>query len=283
MSDLRQWLAECMVCPNFCRADRLAGRQGRCRTGANLVVSSASLYFGEEAELVGRGGSGTIFFTACNLSCVFCQNSDISQLDLGSPVSSEELASLALGLEARGAENINLVTPTHQAPQIFEALKAARRRGLRVPVVYNCGGYENPAFLRELDGLVDIYMPDFKYGTDEAGERYSGVREYARWCRLALREMHRQVGDLRLDNRGVAVGGLLVRHLVLPRGAAVSAAALEFLAREISPRTAVNVMAQYRPAFRAADYPELARRVCGQEVREVEALADSLGLRRLPR
>lgn len=281
MSDLRQWLAECMVCPNFCRVDRLAGRRGRCRTGASLVVSSASLHFGEEAELVGRGGSGTIFFTACNLSCAFCQNSDISQLDLGSPITAEELASLALGLEARGAENINLVTPTHQAPQIFEVLKAARRRGLRAPVVYNCGGYENPAFLRELDGLVDIYMPDFKYGDSAAAARFSGVKDYAEWCRRAIAEMHRQVGDLSLDSRGVAKRGLLVRHLVLPGGLAGSRAVIDFLAGEVSRDTFLNIMDQYHPAHRAAEHPELRRRILRHEVEEVVEYARGKGLRRL--
>jgi len=282
-SGLLRWLRRCELCPNFCRVDRLAGEKGRCRTGAGLVVASANLHFGEEQVLVGRGGSGTIFFTGCNLTCVYCQNYDISQLDRGSPVSAEELIRLMLSLQDHGAENVNLVTPTHQAAPIFEALKAARGQGLRLPIVYNCGGYENPDFLRELDGLVEIYMPDFKYGTDEAGERYSGVKEYTRWCRLALREMQRQVGDLRLDGRGVATHGLLVRHLVLPRQAAASRQVIEFLAQEISPNTVVNVMAQYRPAYRAGEYPDLARRVYGQEVREVEAQADSLGLRRLTR
>ncbi len=225
---LREWLSACRVCPNFCGVDRLAGEKGRCRTAGELVVSAADLHFGEERVLVGRGGSGTVFFTACSLGCLFCQNYDISQLDRGRIITAGELIGLALALQTRGAENLNLVTPTHQAPQIFEALRAARRRGLRLPIVYNCGGYENPEFLRELAGQVDIYMPDFKYGTDSAGQRLSGVREYARWCRKSLREMHRQVGDLKMDSRGVAVSGLLVRHLVLPRGLAGSRQVIEW-------------------------------------------------------
>jgi putative pyruvate formate lyase activating enzyme len=281
MSDLREWLAQCTVCPNSCGVDRLAGEKGRCRTAAELVVSSANLHFGEESVLVGRGGSGTIFFTACNLACLFCQNYDISQLDRGRAIREEELTDLALALQARGAENINLVTPTHQAPLIFEALKEARRRGLKVPIVYNCGGYENPEFLRALAGLVDIYMPDFKYGADPEGERLSGVRGYARWCRESLREMHRQVGDLALDGRGVASAGLLVRHLVLPCGLARSREVIDFLAREISPDTFLNVMDQYHPAHRAGELRELTRRVYRQEVEEVLAYARQSGLRRV--
>jgi putative pyruvate formate lyase activating enzyme len=280
---LLRWLERCELCPNFCRVNRLGGAKGRCRLSREIVISSANLHFGEEPVLVGRGGSGTIFFTCCNLGCVFCQNYEISQLDCGRPASSSELVRLMLSLQDRGAENINLVTPTPQAAQIFEAIKIGRREGLRLPIVYNCGGYENPDFLREIDGLVDIYMPDFKYGTDEAGERYSGVKGYAQWCRRGLREMHRQVGDLRLDNRGVATRGLLVRHLVLPRRAAASAEVIEFLAREISADTVVNVMAQYHPAYRADEYPELARHVYAEEVQEVAALAESLGLRRIIR
>jgi putative pyruvate formate lyase activating enzyme len=231
--------------------------------------------------LVGRGGSGTIFFTACNLRCLFCQNYEISQLDRGAPVSAEELVRLALALQARGAENINLVSPTHQAPLIFEALGEARRRGLRLPIVYNCGGYENPEFLRELAGLVDIYMPDFKYGSDEAGEKLSGVHAYARWCRESLKEMHRQVGDLRVDGRGVASSGLLVRHLVLPRGLAASREVIDFLTGELSRDTYLNIMDQYHPCWRAGEIHELDRRVYREEIREVREYALARGMSRL--
>jgi putative pyruvate formate lyase activating enzyme len=281
MSDLRAWLSECKVCPNLCRVDRRQGQKGRCRLTDTLTLSSADLHFGEEAVLVGRGGSGTIFFTACNLACVFCQNYDISQLDRGCPASEEELVRLALSLQARGAENINLVTPTHQAPLIFEALKKARRRGLVLPIVYNCGGYENPEFLRELDGLVEIYMPDFKYGTDAEALAYSGAREYVRWCQESLLEMHRQVGDLALNGRGVAVRGLLVRHLVLPGGLAGSTKVIDFLAESLSPDTCLNIMDQYRPSFRAHEHSGLARRVFRHEVEEVVRYAREKGMRRL--
>ena len=281
MSDQRDWLAECTVCPNFCRVDRRGGQLGRCRTAAGLKVSAADLHYGEESVLVGRGGSGTIFFTSCNLACVFCQNYELSQLVRGSAVSEAELVRLTLALQARGAENINLVTPTHQAPQIFAALKQARRGGLTIPVVYNCGGYENPEFLREVAGLVDIYMPDFKYGDSVQAERYSGVKDYAEWCRKALMEMHRQVGDLAVDARGVARSGLLVRHLVLPGGLAGSKAVIDFLAERLSRDTYLNIMDQYHPAYRAGEFPALRRRVFRYEVEEVREYARSRGLRRL--
>jgi putative pyruvate formate lyase activating enzyme len=244
------------------------------------VISAAQLHFGEEPCLVGKGGSGTIFLTGCNLSCLFCQNSDISHHDTGRTVTRQQFIQLALGLQEQGAENINLVTPTHQAPQLFEAVREARSSGLRVPVVYNCGGYENPAFLEELDGLVDIYMPDFKYGTDEAAARLSGAADYVRWCTLSLREMHRQVGDLRSGARGTAERGLLVRHLVLPGGLAGSRQVIDFLSDHISRDTVLNIMDQYHPAYRARELHELSRRPLRSEVDAVAAYAAARGMRR---
>jgi putative pyruvate formate lyase activating enzyme len=278
MNDLYAHLQHCDLCPNFCGADRTAGERGRCRSGDELVVSAAHLHFGEEPALVGRRGSGTVFFTACNLACVFCQNYETSRLDAGRPVTETEFIGLLFSLQEGGAANINLVSPTHQAPRIFEALKKAKRSGLRLPVVYNCGGYENPDFLKELEGLADVYMPDFKYGSDEAGEKYSGVKEYSSWCRKALREMHRQVGDLALDSSGLARRGLLVRHLVLPHRLAGSMAVVDFIADEISLHTALNIMDQYRPCFRAAEFHELDRRVYRSEVEEVIDYARARGL-----
>jgi putative pyruvate formate lyase activating enzyme len=281
MPDLLNWLESCELCPNFCRVNRLEGEMGRCRVGSELVVSSANLHYGEEPVLVGRGGSGTIFFTCCNLKCVFCQNYDISQLDYGSPVDQNELVRIMLTLQERGAENINLVTPTHQAAQIFEAVKQARREGLKLPIVYNCGGYENPEFLRELEGLVQIYMPDFKYGNDQAGFKYSGVGDYYSWCKRALLEMHRQVGDLQIDHRGVATRGLLVRHLVLPNRLADSRKVIDFLASSVSRATYLNIMDQYHPAFHASEHELLRRRVYRQEVEEVVRYARNAGMSRL--
>jgi putative pyruvate formate lyase activating enzyme len=281
MHNLLDWLKNCRVCPNFCGVDRTKGKKGKCRVADELVVSSANLHFGEEPVLVGYGGSGTIFFTSCNLHCVFCQNYDISQLDYGSKVSKIELVSLMLMLQNKGAENINLVTPTHQSPQIFDALMAAKKQGLKVPVVYNCGGYENPEFLSELEGLVDIYMPDFKYGSDQAALKYSGVKAYASWCRKALREMQRQVGDLIIGSGGVAERGLLVRHLVLPHGIAESKKVVNFIAEYISQNTYINIMDQYHPSYRATEYGALSRRVFRQEVEEVVEYAKSKGLKRI--
>jgi len=281
MSLLKEWLDSCCVCPNSCRVNRNAGQRGRCRSSAEIVVSAANLHFGEEAVLVGSGGSGTIFFTACNLACVYCQNFDISQLDRGEKISAAKLLMLMLSLQHRGAENINLVSPTHQAPQIFKVVKEARGKGLTIPIVYNCGGYENPEFLKALDGLVDIYMPDFKYGSDRNGQVYSKIEDYSRCCRESLIEMHRQVGDLLIDRRNTARRGLLIRHLVLPGGIADSREVIDFIANRISPNTYLNIMDQYHPAYRAGEYRQLKRRVFRCEVDEIINYAQKRGLKRI--
>jgi len=281
MSLLKEWLDSCCVCPNSCRVNRNAGEKGRCRTGAEIVISAANLHFGEEAVLVGSGGSGTIFFTACNLACVYCQNFDISQLDRGQEISAAKLLMIMLSLQDRGAENINLVSPTHQAPQIFEVVRDARSKGLAIPVVYNCGGYENPEFLKALDGLVNIYMPDFKYGSDRNGQVYSKIENYSSCCRESLIEMHRQVGDLVMDRRNIARRGLLIRHLVLPGGIVGSRVLIDFIADQISPQTYLNIMDQYHPAYRAGEYRQLKHRVCRYEVDEIISYAQKRGLERV--
>ncbi len=283
MKDLSVWLASCSVCPHACGADRLSGGKGKCRTGPEIRVSSANLHFGEEPVLVGSGGSGTIFFTSCNLSCVFCQNYDISTLDYGKTITENEFISIMTDLARKGAENINLVSPTHVAPQVFEAVKKAKAGGLGIPVVYNCGGYENPEFLEEIDGLVDIYMPDFKYGRDEEAELYSGTRGYVARCEASLLEMQRQVGSLSVNARGVATIGLLIRHLVLPNDAAHSKEVIDFIASRLPPDTFVNVMDQYRPCYRAAEFHDIERRVYAEEVREVVEYARRKGLTRVMR
>lgn len=230
---------------------------------------------------MGSGGSGTIFLSGCSLSCVFCQNSDISQSEHGAVLSVDEAARLMIRLEDQGAENVNLVTPTHQGPLLFEAVQLARSRGLRVPVVYNSSGYDSVEFLREIDGLVEIYMPDMKYGSSAVAERCSGIAGYVERSREAIVEMQRQVGTLRLDERGVAARGLLVRHLVLPEGLAGSEAVIDFLVDRISPRTALNIMAQYRPAHRAFEHPALRRRPSFAEVEAVRAYARQRGMTNL--
>lgn len=226
---------------------------------------------------MGRGGSGTIFFAGCNLHCVFCQNYEISQLGQGREVSVEELAAWMLELQEMGCENVNLVTPTHQAPQIVQALVLAREGGLRLPLVWNCGGYESVEALGLLSGIVDIYMPDFKYGDSQIAARYSDAPGYFEAAKGAVSEMHRQVGDLEVVD-GLARRGLLVRHLVLPGGLAGTERVLRFIAEEISRDTFVNVMAQYYPTYRAWEFPELARRITREEYREALALARRFGL-----
>lgn len=277
--ELRALASPCQLCPRACGVDRAGGERGVC--GASLApwIASFGPHFGEERVLVGSGGSGTIFFSGCNLRCLFCQNYTISQLGEGEEVPIQELARVMLHLQEIGCENANIVTPTHQAPQIVDALAHAREEGLRLPVVWNCGGYESVDALRLLSGIVDIYMPDFKYGEDTVAARLSAAPDYVPAAQAALREMHRQVGDLVVEG-GVAVRGLLVRHLVLPEGLAGSEAVLRFIADEISKDTYVNVMAQYRPAHRARESPALSRRITAVEHKDVLALARRLGLRR---
>ncbi len=254
-------LEPCKLCPRECGASRISGERGECGAGKDAEISSFSPHFGEEAPLVGRGGSGTIFFAFCSLRCVFCQNYEISRGKLKYAVTTAELAGIMLELQARGCENINLVTPTHYLPQIVEALSAAAGEGLRLPLVYNCCGYERVEALRLLEGIVDIYMPDFKYADETIARKYSRISDYPRIAREALKEMHRQVGDLALDKRGVAFKGLLIRHLVMPGNAAGTAELMKFIAHEISPRSWINIMDQYYPAYMAYRYPEINRRI----------------------
>jgi putative pyruvate formate lyase activating enzyme len=278
----RSALEECRLCGRECGVNRLATTKGAvCRTGAQAVVSSYNAHFGEEDPLVGQHGSGTIFFTNCNLKCQFCQNYEISQLGEGREVTAEELADVMLHLQGRGCHNINLVSPTHVIPQILEALSVAVDRGLRVPLVHNTGGYDSLKALRLLDGVVDIYMPDMKYASAEAGLKYSKVKDYPRVNQAGVREMHRQVGDLAMGDEGIAQRGLLVRHLVLPHGLGGTAQIAKFLAEEISPQTYLNVMAQYRPAYRAYRYEEINRCPSAEELEEAVNLALAAGLTRL--
>jgi putative pyruvate formate lyase activating enzyme len=261
-------------------AQRLQGETGVCGVAENAMISSYGPHYGEERPLVGTGGSGTIFLAHCNLCCVFCQNYEISQEGEGQVVPVRRLAEMMLDLQRMGCHNINFVTPTHQVPQILRALPLAVERGLQVPLVYNCGGYESLETLRILDGVFDIYMPDFKYGDSEAAKRYSNAENYPEVAKAAFQEMHRQVGDLTLDRRGIARRGLLVRHLVLPNNLAGTGEVVRFLA-ELSEDTYVNIMAQYRPCYRAHEYPLLARRPTREELEGALRLARAAGLHRL--
>jgi len=270
-------LAPCRLCPRECGVDRLNGEMGNCGAGVDLEVSSYHQHFGEEPPLVGRHGSGTIFLTHCNLHCVFCQNYEISQLGMGRKTTIEGLAEMMLRLQERGCHNINFVTPTPWVPQIVAALAFAQDRGLVLPIVYNCGGYESVETLRMLEGIVDIYMPDIKYANNEIAGKYSCAENYWDIVRPALKEMHRQVGDLRVRD-GVALKGLLVRHLVLPNDKAGSRQCFEFIGENLSHSTVVNVMAQYYPTHKAGQYSEINRRITTQEYREAIKELQKLGL-----
>ena len=277
----RERSLRCDLCPRACGADRPADARGSCGEGRLARLSSVGPHFGEERPLVGFGGSGTLFFCGCNLRCAFCQNAEISQGGEGRPVSAAELTRSMLAVQELGCHNLNLVTPSHVVAPILEALCLAAEEGLRLPVVWNCGGYEALSTLALLDGVVDIYMPDLKYMDAAMGLRYSGVPDYPEVARAALREMHRQVGVLQLDERGIAWRGLLLRHLVLPGGAAGTAEAVEFVAAELSPRTYVNLMDQYRPCHRIHGDPLLGRRLGRDEFDEALRLARDAGLSRL--
>ncbi|MFZ6016302.1 MAG: radical SAM protein [Nitrospirota bacterium] len=274
-------LKSCTLCPRSCGVDRTSGERGFCETGDKPFISSWGPHFGEERPLVGRFGSGTIFFSSCNLGCIFCQNYTISHLREGSEISFEKLAEIMLALQRGGCHNINLVTPTHQMPMILRAIQIASERGLSLPIVYNCGGYESLHSIELLEGVVDIYMPDFKYSDPEMASRYSDARDYPEAVMIAIKEMHRQVGDLIMDERGIALRGLLVRHLVLPEGIAGTAGVVRFIAEEISKNTYINIMDQYHPCFKAFDNPPINRRTTEREYRDAIRMAIDAGLTRI--
>ena len=276
-------LESCSVCPRSCGVNRLAGEIGKCRTSRQAIVSSYGAHFDEEAPLVGRYGSGTIFFANCNLGCLFCQNYAISQLSEGQKIDKEELAYIMLSLQEKGCHNMNLVSPTHVVPQILEALEMAVESGLHVPLVYNSGGYDSVETLKILDGIVDIYMPDMKYDDEETARELSGIENYPEVNKAAVKEMHRQTGDLEINKEGVAQRGLLVRHLVLPHGLAGTKGIVHFLSREISRNAYVNIMDQYRPCYKALQIPGLGGRISSAEFHEALSFAQEAGLSRLDR
>jgi len=273
-------LKNCSLCPRRCGVNRMAGESGVCRVGESLMVSSAFPHFGEEAPLVGYSGSGTIFLTHCNLRCVFCQNYDISHEGRGEEISGDELAGYMIALMKRGCHNINFVTPTHFVPQIVASLPRAIECGLNIPIVYNTGGYDSPDVIRLLDGIVDIYMPDYKFSDNEAAKRYMNAPDYPVVVREVLKEMHRQVGTLTLDEVGIARRGLLIRHLVMPSGLQGTDAAARFIADELSKDSYINIMEQYHPAYRASEYPEIARRIGIEEYHDAIRAARMAGMTR---
>ena len=277
----RAILSECTLCPRQCRANRLAGETGFCNTGKRAWISSYSPHYGEESPLVGTGGSGTIFFTHCNLGCNFCQNFDISHKGHGEPVSRRQLADCMLTLQEIGCHNINFVTPSHVVPQILAALELAADEGLTVPLVYNTGAYDHVTTLKLLEDVIDIYMPDFKFWDSRIAETTCDAPDYPETARVALQEMHRQVGDLAIDPDGIARRGLLVRHLVMPAGLAGTRGIMGFIARSISPNTYVNIMPQYRPCGTAREVRELARRPLPDEFESALEDARIEGIHRL--
>ena len=277
----RKKLRHCDLCPRRCGVDRLAGELGFCQTAERAWVASYAPHFGEEAPLVGRNGSGTIFFTHCNLGCVFCQNYDISHQSAGAPVTARQLADMMLELQRRGCHNINCVSPSHVVVPILEALAVAAEEGLDRPLVYNTGGYDAPETLDLLDGIVDIYMPDFKFWEPASAKRYCGLPDYPEVARQAIAVMHRQAGTLVMDDRGVARRGVILRHLVMPGGIEETRAILNFIATSLSPDTYVNLMPQYRPCGEARRFSELGRRLTVAEFEAAVLAAMEAGLRRL--
>ena len=274
-------MRSCTLCPRECNVDRLSGEMGFCRTGRRARVASLHAHFGEEAPLVGRGGSGTIFFSSCNLLCTFCQNFDISHLMEGDEVEPENLAAMMLSLQRRGCHNINFVTPSHVVPQILEGLIPAIENGLNIPLVYNTGGYDKVDTLRILDGIFDIYMPDFKFWDEVWADRFCRAPDYRKQAVAAIREMYRQVGDLKINKSGIAVQGLIVRHLVMPNDVPNTREIMTFLAEKISKDTYVNVMDQYHPCGKAVSDMSINRRITGNEFAAAVRWARDAGLHRL--
>ena len=275
-------LANCKVCPRDCAVDRLNNEQAICKTGRKAIVGSYAPHYGEEDCLRGTNGSGTIFFSLCNLKCVFCQNWDISQDGEGIEVSPEDLAAMMLDLQIRGCHNINFVTPEHVVPQILEALPLAVQMGLRLPLVYNTGAYDSMESMQMMEGVIDIYMPDFKYWNNERSQKYLKAKDYPEAARAVIKEMHRQVGDLVLDENGLAKRGVLLRHLVMPDGLEDTENIMEFLVKEISTDTYVNIMGQYFPSGKVSEkkYYEINRPPHSQELIAAEGIARQKGLHR---
>ena len=272
----------CHLCPRDCQVNRMEGQTGKCQATSRVKVSSAQAHFGEERPLVGQRGSGTIFFSNCNLRCVFCQNYQISIEGEGIEISDQRLAETMIKIQNVGCHNINLVTPTHYLPNIVSAVQKAIPLGLRIPLVYNTSSYENPATLKLLDGIVDIYLPDCKYMNPAHAAKYSSeAYNYPHYAKMALKEMFRQVGDLVVDRRGIAVRGIILRHLIMPNRISGSERFLKFVAENLSKNTYLNLMRQYRPEHKAFDYPEIARRITRKEYEEVLNWAKKYGLHRL--
>ena len=271
-------MKKCSICPRKCQANRAGGKLGYCRAPLNPVVYSYIAHHGEEPALSGKKGSGTIFFTHCNMKCVYCQNYIFSQLDNGEEISIEKLASIMLGLQRKGCHNINLVSPTHFVPQIVEALRIAAEKGLHIPIVYNTSGYDSLDTIKTLDGIIDIYMPDMRYSDNKMAKIYSDAPDYVENNRACVSEMHRQVGDLVLDENGVAKKGLIIRLLVLPDNISGTSENLIFIKKNISKNTYLSIMSQYYPTFKAHSFKDISRGIIPEEYQNVIDEARKLGL-----
>ena len=271
-------LKECILCPHKCKINRVNGENGRCKAGAKVKIALADLHFFEEPCISGENGSGTVFFTGCNLSCKFCQNYKISQKMHGKEIEIEELANEFLKLQDRGANNINLVTGVMYIPQIIESIKIAKEKGLKIPIVYNSSGYENPDALRMLDGYIDVYLPDLKYYDDALAKRLSGIDKYYEYATESIKEMYRQVGSPEIDENGLIKKGLIVRHLILPNNMENSKKVLKWIKDEFDTKILVSVMAQYFPTNKAMEFEEINRKLTQEEYDEIEDFVFELNL-----
>lgn len=278
IKELYSIMDKCEICPRKCGANRNAGQKGLCRTADKIFIASYNVHMGEEPPISGINGSGTIFFSNCTLNCIFCQNYPISQLGNGREISVEELSDIMLSLQKRKVHNINFVTPTHYSAQMADAVYKARKKGLKIPILYNCSGYESVKVLKLLEGFVDIYLPDIKYSDNETAYKYSGVKDYTEVNRAALKEMKRQVGNLTIDDEGIAYKGLLIRHMVLPGNIENTRRSLKFIAEELSTDTYISFMAQYHPAYKSEKYAELSRNLTQEEYNKALEYLGSMGL-----
>lgn len=273
-------LQDCTLCPHHCHVNRSNDELGYCQTGSEIKIASYGPHFGEEEPLVGSKGSGTIFFSNCNLRCVYCQNYDISQHQSGNTVTVEELAEIMVSLQQQGCHNINFVTPSHMIHALLAATLKACKKGLKIPLVYNSGGYDETAVLQLLEGVIDIYMPDIKYADENTALKYSKIPDYPEIVKEALKEMHQQVGNLTTENN-IGVQGLIIRHLILPDNLAGTEEIMEFIANELSTDTYINIMDQYYPAYKAVDYTVLNRKINESEFKEAVEIAQNKGLTRV--
>ncbi len=278
IEEIFKMLESCCICPRKCKIDRLNNQKGFCRTGLKPKVCSFMPHHGEEPPISGKRGSGAIFFSGCNMACVYCQNYEFSQLDEGREVELKDLADLMLQLQEMGCHNINLVTPTHVLPQTLKALSLAIPKGLSIPIVYNTGGYELPEIIKLLDGIVDIYLPDMRYADNEMAIKYSLAPEYPRLNQAALKEMLRQVGVARIDEEGIIARGVIIRHLVLPNNISGTDKIMRFIAEELSKDTYVSLMSQYFPCYKADKLKDISRRITFEEYEEAKATMEKYGL-----